>query len=126
MFHSSDLIQDMSTAYAERRIIDSCAVFLTEISGSTKALLEKVFRVYAIDVVKKDLGFYITEGAISQKGAANLLVAQNSLIKDMAAGIDELLVLLNVPEDVLHTPIAGDYVTYYSKPNYGEVVGAKL
>lgn len=126
MFHTSDLIQDTSLAYGERRMLDECVVFLSQISGATKPLLEKVFRVFAIDCIKRDLGFYVSEGAISQKGAVNLLIAQNSLIKDMAAGIDTLLVLLNVPEEVLHTPIAGDYVTYYSKPNFGEVVGAKL
>lgn len=126
MYHTSDLIQDMSLAYAENRALGACADFLGQISGSTKPLMEKVFRVFAIDCVKRDMGFYATEGAISTKGAANLLIAQNSLIKDLSAGIEDLVVLLNVPEDVIHTPIAADYVTYYSKPNFGEVVGAKL
>ena len=127
MYHTSDLIQDLAMAYGERRMIDSCVVFLSELTTTkTRKMMENVFRVFAIDCVKRDLGFYVAEGAISQKGAANLLIAQNSLIKDMAGNIDDLLVLLNVPEDVLYTPIAGDYVTYYSKPNFGEVVGAKL
>jgi hypothetical protein len=116
----------MALAYGESRCLGQCEEFLGQITGPTKPLVEKVFRVYAIDCVKRDIGFYISEGAISGKAAHNLLIAQNSLIKDMAAGIDDLITLLNVPEDVLHTPIAGDYVTYYSKPNFGEVVGAKL
>ena len=85
-----------------------------------------VFRVFAIDCVKRELGFYVKEKAIKPQAAANLLIAQNSLIKDMAISIEDLLKLLSVPDDVLNTPIAGDYVTYFSKPNFGEVVAARL
>ena len=126
MYHTSDLIQDLALAYGERRMIDACLVFLSELSAESKKTMETVFRVFAIDCVKRDLGMYISNGAISQKGAANLLIAQNSLIKEMAFKIDDLTKLLNVPEDVLYTPIASDYVDYYSRPNFGEVVGAKL
>lgn len=126
MYHTSDLIQDLALAYGERRMLETCIVFLSELTGNSCRLMQTVFRVFAIDCVKRDLGFYVAEGAISQKGAANLLIAQNSLIKDLAANIEELVTLLNVPADVLYTPIAADYVTYYSKPNFGEVVGAKL
>lgn len=126
MYHTSDFIQDLALAYGERRMIDACQVFLSEISGDSKKTMETVFRVFAIDCVKRDLALYVSEGAISQKGAANLLIAQNSLVKGMAEKIEDLVVMLNVPADVLYTPIASDYVTYYSKPNFGEVVGAKL
>ena len=44
----------------------------------------------------------------------------------MAASIEDLLKLLNVPDDVLYAPLAGDYVSYFSRPNFGEVVAARL
>ena len=34
-----------------------------------------VFRVFAIDCVKRDLGFYVREKAIKPQAAANLAIA---------------------------------------------------
>lgn len=114
-------------AYGERFMMDACLKFLSELTDDgSKKVMETVFRVFAIDCVKRDLGFYVREKAVGTKAAANLLIAQNSLIKDSAANIGDLIKLLNVPEDVLYAPIAGDYVGYFSKPNFGEVVAAKL
>lgn len=88
--------------------------------------METVFRVFALDCVKRDLTFYVREKAIKPTAAANLIIAQNSLIKDMSANIEDLLKLLNVPHDILYAPLAQDYVDYFSKPNFGEVVAARL
>jgi len=44
----------------------------------------------------------------------------------MSANAADLLKILAVPEDVLYAPLAGDYVGYFSQPNFGEVVAAKL
>ena len=44
----------------------------------------------------------------------------------MAGSIEDLLKLLNVPDDILYAPLAGDYVSYFSRPNFGEVVAARL
>jgi len=88
--------------------------------------METVFRVFALDCVKRDLSFYVREKAIKPSAAANLIVAQNSLIKVMSENIEDLLKLLNVPYDILYAPLAQDYVSYFSKPNFGEVVAARL
>ena len=44
----------------------------------------------------------------------------------MSENANDLLKLLGVPDDVLYAPLAGDYVGYFSQPNFGEVVAAKL
>ena len=126
MMGTSDLIQDLAQAYGERRIIDYCIDFLGTLAGENRRVMEAVFRVFAIDCVKRDIGFYVREKAIKPQAAANLAIAQNSLIKDLAASIEDLLKLLNVPDDVLYAPLAADYVSYFSKPNFGEVVAARL
>ena len=48
------------------------------------------------------------------------------MIKDISANVNDLLKLLAVPDDVLYAPLAQDYVAYFSRPNFGEVVAAKL
>ena len=115
MMGTSDLIQDLAQAYGERRIIDSCIDFLADTQGAKeKKLMETVFRVFGVDCVKRELAFYVKMGAIKPQAGANLLIAQNSLIKDMAARIEDLLKLLSVPDDILYAPLAQDYVGYFS------------
>lgn len=126
MMGTSDLIQNLAQSYGERRMLDSCIDFLATLSGQNKKIMEVVFRVFAIDCVKRDLSFYIKEKAIKATAAANLIIASNSLIKVVAANIEDLLELLNAPDDILYAPLAADYVTYFSKPNFGEVVAARL
>jgi hypothetical protein len=44
----------------------------------------------------------------------------------MSSNVDDLIALMGVPDGVLYAPLAQDYVGYFSQPNFGEVVGAKL
>ena len=111
MMGTSNLIQDLAQVYGERRIVDSCIDFLTTIKTPLdRKVMDCVFRVFGLDCIKRDLSFYITEQAISPKAASNMLIAQNSLIKTMSANIEDLLKLLNVPDELLYAPLAQDYV----------------
>ena len=117
----------MAQSYGERRIIDSCIEWLATITTAhDKRVMGVVFRVFALDCVKRDLSWYVKNKAIKDTAAANLIIAQNSLIKEVAANISDLMKLLNAPEDILYTPLAKDYVAYFSQPNFGEVVAARL
>ena len=127
MMHTSNLIQDLAQAYGERRMVDCCIEWLATVSrANDRKVMEGVFRVSALEVIKKDLGWYIKEKAMKPQAAANVVIAQNSLIKEMSANIIDLLKLLGVPDGVLVSPLAQDYVNYFSKPNFGEVVAARL
>jgi acyl-CoA oxidase len=76
MMGTSNLIQDLAMAYGERRMIDSCLDFLGGLdSAQDRKVMECVFRVAAIDCVKRDLSFYISEKAIKPQAGANLLIA---------------------------------------------------
>lgn len=127
MYHTADLIQDLAMAYGERHTLEACVDFLETIQhAESRKVMKIVFRVFALDSIKKNLGFYISEGTISATGAKNLIIGQNSLIKYVSVNVNDLLTLLNVPHDVLYAPIAADYVDYYSRPNFGEAVASKL
>ena len=115
-------------AYGERLMIEACINFLAQVKNdANKILMERVFRIFAIDTVKKELGFYLINGAVSQVAAKSLVETQKVLIRETSKNINQLLEVLNVPEDCLYAPCAADYVDYYSRPNYGEAyVPAKL
>jgi hypothetical protein len=123
----SDTIQDLAMAYGERIAIESCHSFLTRVqSAENKELMTTVFRIFAIDAVIRDLGFYLLNGAINQTAAKALVETQKKLIKQAATNITVLLDSLNVAKDALYTPLSADYVDYYSRPNFGEAYVAKL
>lgn len=92
----------------------------------TQKTMRLILQIYSIDIVLKDLGFFLKEEVINTKAARSVHVVMNGLIKDLALLTDDILDCLNVPVHALYTPIIGDYVGFNQKPNYGEVIGAKL
>jgi acyl-CoA oxidase len=127
MFHTSNLVQDLAMAYGERHTFEASLDFLKTIKcDESRKVMTTVFRVFAIDAIKKNLGYYISEGAVSAAAARNLLLACNSLIKQVALNINELVAVLDVPDDLLYAPLAQNYVDYYSRPNFGEAAAARL
>lgn len=88
--------------------------------------MTKVFRLFGLEVVNRDLSFFMMHGLISQKAIDGFTPTRHALIKDIAAISNDLLDCLNIPKHALYAPIAADYVKYNATPNYGEVVGAKM
>lgn len=89
-------------------------------------MFELIFRVYGLDIISRDLGFYLTEEVIGPIASKNVNAVQNSLIKNLAALAPQIIESMNVPTHALYTPIAGEYVKYNETPHYGEVLNAKL
>lgn len=118
----ADQIQDMSMSYGERNTIEANLDFINNLkNGENKRVMTIAAQIFAIDIIKNDLGFFMARGAINKQAAAHMVSHQNQLIKQMAKNIDGILDSFNVPFESLHCPIAQDYEKYYSKPNFGEV-----
>lgn len=61
-------------AYGERLMVEACVRFLGTIKNeANKKVMETVFRIFAIDAVKRELGFYLINGAVSQVAAKSLV-----------------------------------------------------
>lgn len=70
----SDPIQDLAMAYGERNTIEACLTFIQSLKNAeNKRIMEVVFRVFAIDILKNDLGFFMARGAISKAAAVHLI-----------------------------------------------------
>lgn len=79
-------------AYGERWTIESCAASLNQFKNAeNKRVMSAVYRVFAIDTVKTNLGFYMIEGAVSKEAATNLHETQRKVIKEVALHTDDLL-----------------------------------
>jgi hypothetical protein len=85
-------------AYGERNTIEACGVFLTKLKNAeNKRVMSIAIRIFAIDIMKRDLGFFLVSGAVSKSAAHHMIELQNVLIKDLAANVDHVLASLNVP-----------------------------
>jgi hypothetical protein len=77
-----------------------------------RVVFELIFKIFAADIIIRDLGFYLSEGVISKEAAKNTVSALPLLLKELAKHTPEIIESLNVPVHALHTPIIGDYVQY--------------
>ena len=82
MRETSDLMQDLALAYGERMCLESCIDSLPSFKHQgNRKVMELVYRVFAVDAVKRDLGWYLAHGAISKAAGSSLIEAQKDLVK---------------------------------------------
>lgn len=127
MRETSDLMQNLAMAYGERWTLQYCMSTLGKLSNQTnKEVLTKVFRLFAAEIINRDLAFYILAGVVSKEAQKNLFDTRMALIKELALCANDLLDCMSIPKDSLYAPIAGNYIKYNAHPNFGEIIGAKL
>ena len=123
----SDSIQDLALAYGERNTIQACVRTLGLIKNvENRKVFSAVIRLFAVECIRRDLGFYMVEKAVSRDAADNTTDTLHGLNNLLASNINPPLESLNVPDHALYTPIAADWEKYYSAPNFGEIHGSKL
>lgn len=107
MTEVSDNIQDLAMAYGERQAMEAGLVFIEKLKNAeNKKIMTIVFQIFAIDILKNDLGFFMVRGAISKQAAKSMIEHQNNLIKEMSKNVEGLMASFNVPFESLHVPIA--------------------
>lgn len=61
-------------AYGERNTLEQAILMLDQLDNeANKKVMEIVFRVFAIDTVKRDMGFYLRHKAVNAGAAKNLI-----------------------------------------------------
>lgn len=127
MYESSDLVQNLAQAYGERQALQFCIESLASMKcGGVKATFALIFKIFAVDIILRDLGFYIADGILCQVAAEGATKAMPEMIKELAKKTGPIIENMNVPVHALHTPIISDYVKYNEGHHLGEVVQAKL
>jgi ethanolamine transporter EutH len=70
----SDNIQDLAMAYGERNTLEQSMLMLNRLKNAeNKKVMTVAFRVFAIDTLKRDLGFYLKNKTVSAAAARALL-----------------------------------------------------
>lgn len=127
MRETSDTMQDLALAYGERNAMAHCINELNRLKNqANKDIMEKVFLLFGLEIIQRDLSFYLMNGVVSKEAGKKLTPTRHAIIKVVADKSGDLLDCLCIPKHALYAPIAGDYVKYNASPNYGEIIGAKL
>ena len=130
MGEESDLIQAVAKAHGERIVFGYCLKLLKgqlpkdpryyRSVKTTGKLLDQVFRLYALEIVRNDVGLFLVNGIISKVAAGNLEASINGVIKQIYPQLNDIVESFDVLEQQW-CPISANYVGYNDAPNKGEV-----
>jgi hypothetical protein len=84
-------------------------------TNQTRALLTKTVKLFALNRIERDIGYFLAEGLISKEQVMHIRDEVNSICSSLYES-GELLTLVKgfgVPAISLG-PIAGDYIGFYS------------
>lgn len=110
-------------AYAERIHLEAAVeAYEGAKDGNAKKMLHDAIRLHCLKIVKKDLGWYLTNGIISHEAAKAIDGDFDETVRIVATHANDWIAAFNLPQfDHLHAPINRDYVTYSGEPDFSKV-----
>jgi len=125
MLQEQDLIQAFAKSYADRII---CEAFKETLDGQFGAVdsslvpvLNKVFHLHLLSTLEKDLPTFLSAGLISASQGEAVLDINRRLCAELAPYSLALIESFGLPEEMLQSPIASDWVGYNAYDNQGEL-----
>ena len=114
--------QAAGRAYGERLISEQ---FLNVINScndeSLRPVLLQLHRLYVLDILENDLGWYMLSGILSADLAHGVSVCIAQTCKELAPNSLALTEAFGMSDAMLSAPIALDWITYNERDNQGEV-----
>ena len=126
MYKEQDLVQAASRAYGERLISECFGKALDKADPDLQPVLEKLYHLYQVSVVKRDLGYFTTSGLMSTGAGAKVGKVAADLCREVAPQALALCDAFGISDKVLNAPIARDWVKYNTVDNKGEVEGLEF
>lgn len=115
---SADLVQDLALAYGERFVLEQ---FELAIEECPLPALMKLKELYAKTKIKEHASWYLSEGILSGRDYKKICREINDLNKEIMPDVEMLINAFDIPEFLVHAPIAKDWVEFNSFDNKGEV-----
>jgi acyl-CoA oxidase len=126
MKQESNTIQSLAMSYGERMCLESALTSIETADASCRAIFTLLARVYSLDVINREIGFYMTRGLLTVDTAATVEARLNESIKELAPSAMKVVDSLGIPEHAVRAPIALNYEKYQEGKHEGEFPEAKL
>ena len=107
-------------------VAELCVAQLRGFPDEIFNIMNTLVRLHLMSTVNKYLSWYILRGAVGKKAAVKLGNEIRESFRVLHPHVLKLVNSFGVPEHLLTSPVAQDYVDYNSRPNKGEIVNAKL
>jgi len=121
MLKESDLVQAAALAFGEMLISQQVAAKLESMDVSLRPMIKELRRLYLLDAVQRDLGWFTSHELMSPGTAKNLNEAVAESCRAIAPHSLELCDSFELTDAMLSAPIALDWVDYNVGDNKGEV-----
>lgn len=128
MLKESDLVQQAALAFGEMLISQQVKAKIDDASvdESLKPMLRELRRLYLLDAVQRDLGWFTSQQLMSPDCAKQLNETVAESCRTVAPHSLELCDAFELTDAMLSAPIALDWVDYNVGDNRGEVEPPKM
>ena len=124
MKKESDLVQATSESFGEDFVYQQTLQTLNGLSNArSKRVVGQLAALYAIQCITTNLSWYMIEGLIDSEEARCIDKHFSTLCVDLAQEVPSLLNAFEIPEELMNTPIASDWIAFNEVKNEGEIVG---
>ena len=125
MKEESDLIQSTARSYGESICLQQFIVNLHALKTlKSQDMFTKLAILYALNSIQRDLAWFMAEGVFPQGSKSNFyqnfLSHYDSAVSAVAPIAMDAVAAFDVCEEMLHAPIATDWIKYNTYDNQGK------
>jgi acyl-CoA oxidase len=123
MKEESDLIQSVARSYGESICLQQFLKNAQSLkAGKSQEMLMKLARLYALSSIQRDLAWFLADGVISSGALAAFEAGYDATVSAVASIAMDAIAAFNIREEMIHAPIAEDWVKYNTFNNHGELL----
>ena len=122
MKEESDLIQAVARSYGESICLQQFIKATQSLkAGKAQDLLVRLARLYALSSIQRDLAWFLADGVISVASVSAFEGVYDAAVAAVAPVAMDAIAAFNVREEMIHAPIAEDWIKYNTFNNQGEL-----
>ncbi|QDZ23997.1 acyl-coenzyme A oxidase [Chloropicon primus] len=123
MKKESDLVQATAESYGEYFVMHQAIESLEALSiFAAKDVVSELASLYALQCVEANLAWYMCEGILDSRAAEQIKRDTDRCIMNLVPHVPALLNAFEIPESLIKTPIAENWVEFNEHENNGEVL----
>jgi len=121
MYQSNYDIQKLGEIYGKYESIKCFMNILQNCPEDERELFQKMYRLYILNDLFENGEEWVREGFLKRTQLTSIYNERNSLISVLSEHSEDMINAFDIPEHMIHAPIAKDYLEYNSYQNNGEI-----
>eukprot|EP00455_Lapot_gusevi_P055308 TRINITY_DN8989_c0_g1_i2.p1 TRINITY_DN8989_c0_g1~~TRINITY_DN8989_c0_g1_i2.p1 ORF type:complete len:699 (+),score=168.86 TRINITY_DN8989_c0_g1_i2:70-2166(+) len=114
---SLDLALELARAHVDRMLVESFARVVETSDVKLQPILHLLISLFALTTIQANMGWYLTFNYFTTAKSRAIWEEINHLCQELAPHAVSLCHAFAIPDQLLDSPLAGDYVSAFSYPN---------